>query len=113
MPVLRIGIARLFKSRNRRIPLAKFVADFAKREPRRGKARRKIGRLPQEIGCSREVALELKITRKLVPAVGNQIAGGQEQSRWHLSEPIGGSLGGTRTSCQRAYIVTKCARKTS
>jgi len=81
---LRIGVARLLKSRNRRIELAEFVADFAKRKPRRSEAGRKIGGLLQQIGRGREITLELKIAGEFVPAVGNQIAGGQEQSRGHL-----------------------------
>jgi len=61
-----------------------YHADFAKRKPRRSEAGRKIGGLLQQIGRGREITPELKIAGEFVPAVGNQIAGGQEQSRGHL-----------------------------
>ena len=78
MPVLRIGLTRFLKSRDRRIPLAELVADFAKRKPRLSEAWCEIDGLPQEIGRGGKIALELKIAGKLKPPVGNQIAGGQE-----------------------------------
>jgi putative mRNA 3-end processing factor len=68
--------------------LAELRADFSKAEPGRSKARRDIGRLPQEIGGACEVTPELQIARKLVPAVGDQITGGQEQSRRHSSNQL-------------------------
>ena len=78
MPVFWIGLARCSERRNRRIALAEPFADFSKGEPGGGKAGREFGGLLQEIGGGDEVPLELQIARKLKPAVGNQIAGGQE-----------------------------------
>ncbi len=83
MPVVAVGDQCLPEGRNRRIALAELFADFAEREPGGGKTGRKLGRLKQEIGGGGEIALELQIARKIKPAVGNQIAGGQEQSRGH------------------------------
>ena len=83
MAVLGIGLPRLAKRRDRRIALAELFADFAEREPGRGKAGRELGRLQQQIGGGDQIALELQVARKIEPAVGNQIAGGQEQARGH------------------------------
>ena len=83
MPVVGIGGARLPEGRDRRIALAELFADFAEREPGRGKAGREFGRLQQQIGGGGKIALELQVARKFEPAVGNQIAGGQEQARGH------------------------------
>ena len=83
MRIAGIGLARFPESRNRRVMLAELLADFAEREPGRGKTGREFDRLLQQIGGGDEIALELQVARKFKPAVGNQIAGGQEQARGH------------------------------
>ena len=88
MAVLGVGVARFPERRDRRIALAELLADFAEREPGGGKAGRKFGRLQQQIGGGGKIALELQIAREIEPPVGNQIAGGQEQARGHLNEPV-------------------------
>ena len=81
--VLGIGCSRFAKRRDRRIALAELFANFAQREPGRGKAGREFGGLRQQIGGGGEIALQLQIARKIEAPVGNQIAGGQEQARGH------------------------------
>ena len=83
MPIVGIGVARLPERRDRRIALAELLANFAEREPGRGKAGREFDRLQQQIGGGDEIALELQVAREIEPPVGNQIAGGQEQARGH------------------------------
>ena len=78
MPVVGIGSQRLAKRRNGRIAFAEPFADFAEREPGRGKAGREFGRLQQEIGGGDEIALQLQVAREIETPVGHQIAGGQE-----------------------------------
>ena len=78
MPVLGIGFPGFAERLDRRIALAELFADFAEREPGGGKARREFGGLQQQIGGGDKIALQLQIARKFEPAVGNQIAGGQE-----------------------------------
>jgi hypothetical protein len=78
MAVVGIGVARFSERRNRRIALAELFADFSKGEPGGGKTGRQFRRLGEQISGGDEVALELQIARKIKPAVGNQIAGGQE-----------------------------------
>ena len=90
MPVVGIGSQRLAKRRDGRIAFAEPLADFAEREPGRGKAGREFGRLQQEIGSRNQIALQLQVARKIEPPVGNQIAGGQEQADGHRREPIAG-----------------------
>ena len=93
MAVLGIGVSRFAKRRDRRLALAELFADFAEREPGRGKAGREFGRLQQQIGGGDEIALQLQIAREIEPAVGNHIAGGQEQARGHRYRlPMGGKL---------------------
>jgi putative mRNA 3-end processing factor len=105
MPITGIGLTRFPKCCNRGIALAKLVADFAKREPGGGKGRRQLGRLLQQIGRGRKIALELEIAREFVPAVGDQIAGGQEQARGHFWADLGcEGESGTRMRLASAYI---------
>ena len=80
MAIVRIRVARFSKRRDRLFALAEPLANFTEREPGRGEAGRKLGRLQQQIGGGGEIALELQIARKIEPAVGHQIAGGQEQT---------------------------------
>ena len=81
--IVGIGRARLAERRDRGLALAELLADFAEREPGRGKIRRELGRLQQQVGGGGEIALQLQIAREFEAAVGNQIAGGQEQARGH------------------------------
>ena len=76
--VVRVGVARPAKRRDRRIALAELFANLAEREPGRGKARREFDRLQQQIGGGGEIALQLQVAGEFEPAVGHQIAGGQE-----------------------------------
>ena len=85
MPVLGIGGDGFAKRRDRRLALAELFANFAEREPGRGKAGRQLDRLQQQIGGGGEIALHLQIAREIEPPVGNHVAGGQEQSRGHRS----------------------------
>jgi hypothetical protein len=81
--VLRVGDLRFPKRLDRGVALAELFADFRQGEPGRGEAGRKLGRLQQQVGGGDEVALELQIAREIEPAVGHQIAGGQEQAGRH------------------------------
>jgi hypothetical protein len=78
MRIAGIGFARFAKRCDRRIPLAQLLANFAEREPCGNKAGGEFDGLLQQIGGGGEVALEPKVARKFIPAVGDQIAGGQE-----------------------------------
>ena len=60
--------------------LAELLADFAEREPGRGEIRRQLDRLLQQVGGGGEIALQLQVAREIIAAVGNEIAGGQEQA---------------------------------
>ena len=86
--VVGIGDARFAKRRDRRVALAELLANFAEREPGGGKAGRELDGLQQQIGGGDEIALQLQVAREFEPAVGDQIAGGQEQARGHRLEPI-------------------------
>ena len=86
--IVGIGGARLAKRLDRRVALAELLADFAEREPGRGEIRRELDGLHQQIGGGRQVALQLQIARKFEAAVGDQIAGGQEQARGHGSKLV-------------------------
>ena len=83
MPVLGIGDLRLAVRRDRLFGLTKLFADFAEREPGRGKAGSQIYCLQQQIGGGDQIALELQIAGEIEPPVGNHIAGGQEQAGGH------------------------------
>ena len=101
----------------------------AEGEPGRGEIRRQLDRLQQEIGRAGEIAAQLQVAGEIVAAVGDQIAGGQEQGRRHRA---GNCRGRARLSkrqssrlerrssppmtaeiSQRAPIYLRCARKTS
>jgi putative mRNA 3-end processing factor len=108
MRVAGIGLARFPEGRNRRVALVEFLPNFAKREPGRDKAGRELDGLLQQIRGRREIALELQVARKFVTAVGNQIAGGEEQARGHqfvlcsLGSPLPGGRG--KNHVQPHYI---------
>ncbi len=72
--IVGIGRARFTECRDRRGALAELLADFAEREPGRGKVRRDFDRLLQEIGGRRQIAFQLQVARELEAAVGKQIA---------------------------------------
>ena len=74
MPVVGIGGLRLAEGRDGRFAFAELFANLAEREPRRGKARRKLRRLQQQIGGGNEIAAQLQIARKIEPPVGDHIA---------------------------------------
>jgi putative mRNA 3-end processing factor len=101
VPVVGIGPARLSKGCDCRVVLAKLAADFAERKPRGGEVRSQTGRLLQKIGGAGKIAPELQVAREFEPPVCNQIAGGQEQSRGHCSEPVAVSLQGFKGSNER------------
>ena len=116
MAVVGIGHLRLAKRRDRRVALAELFADFAEREPGRGKAGRELDRLQQQIGGGDQIALELQIAREIEPAVGNQIAGGQEQARGHRRNRLRGLGEDRRRELERKGsrdYITECVRKTS
>ena len=79
-----IGGLRPAKRCDRGLALAELFTNGAEREPGRGKVRRKLDRLQQQIGGGGEVAFQLQIAREIEPPVGHQVAGGQEQARRHL-----------------------------
>ena len=83
-----VGGLRLAKRCDRGLALAELFANFAEREPGRGKVRRKLDRLQQQIGGGGEIAFQLQIARKIEPPVGHQVAGGQEQARRHLGNRL-------------------------
>src|SRR5262249_60920220 len=72
---------RLTEGIHGRREVAELSPDLAEREPGRGKVRRQLHRLLQQVGRRREVAAQLQVAREIVAAVGNQIAGGQEKKR--------------------------------
>ena len=81
--VIGVGGAGPAKRRDRLIALAELFAEFAEREPGRGEIRRQFRGLQQQIGGGDQIALQLQIAGEFEPAVGNHIAGGQEQARGH------------------------------
>ena len=83
MTVTGIGGAGFAKRCDRLVALAELCSDFAEREPRGDKIRRELNGLHQQIGGGRKIAFQLQIAREFEPAVGNEIAGGQEQARGH------------------------------
>ena len=83
MAVFGIRHLRLAEGVDGRLALAELFADFAEREPGRGKTGRQFRRLQQQIGRGDKIALELQVAGKIEPAVGHQIAGGEEQSHGH------------------------------
>ncbi len=74
MSVLRVGRDGFAKRRDRHLALAELFANFAEREPGRGKAGREIDRLQQQIGGGGKIALHLQIAREIEPPVGNHVA---------------------------------------
>jgi putative mRNA 3-end processing factor len=101
MPILRIGIARPAKRRDGSVPLAEFKLDFTQGEPGRDEARREFHGLAEQVGGSHEVASQLQIARKFETAVGNEIAGGQEQAQGHRERSLGTRL---EWSSPRTYM---------
>jgi hypothetical protein len=83
MPVLRVGGPRLFEGRNGSRTVTLFLAQFAEHEPGRGIGWRKLKRLQEQIGSTREIALGLTVACPLEAAVGNHIAGGKENWAAH------------------------------
>src|SRR5882757_2146225 len=83
MAIVGIAVAGVAKRRDRRLLLTELQADFAEGEPGRGKTRRKLGRLREEIGGCDQIAVRLQVAREFETAVGKEIAGRQEQSRGH------------------------------
>ena len=83
VPVQRIGGAGFMERGHRGFALAELLADFAEREPGRGEFRRELNGLLQQVGRSRQIAAQLQVAREIIAAVGNEIAGGQEQAGGH------------------------------
>ena len=105
MRIAGIGVPRAPEGRDRRVALAKLFADFAERKPGRHKSRREFDGLIEQIGGGREIALELKVAREFIAAVGNQIAGGQKQARGHFRADSGWEdKSGTRMNHPQTYI---------
>ena len=77
--ILRVGVAGALERRDRAVAVAKPVADGAEREPGGGEARRQLHRLRQNIRRAGKVAPRGMIERPFVAAVGDEIAGGNEQ----------------------------------
>jgi hypothetical protein len=65
------------------LALAELLANITEREPCRGKARRKVGGLQQQIGGGNEIAFQLQIAREIETPIGHQIAGRHEQADGH------------------------------
>lgn len=82
--ILRIGIARGTKGRDRRLIPAKLPVDLAEGEPGGGEFRRDLDRLLEQVGGGGQIALQLQVARELEATVGNEIAGGQEQAQRHF-----------------------------
>ena len=93
VPILCIGADRPAERRDRPIALADLFANFAEREPGRWKIRRQLDSLFEQIGGGDQIALQLQITREFETAVGDQIAGRQEQAGGH------GLYGSSRARC--------------
>ena len=83
MAIRRVRVARFPEGLDRRIAVAELLPDLAKREPGRGEIRRQFDGLLQQVGRGRQIAAQLQVAREIVAAVGNQIAGGQEQAGGH------------------------------
>ena len=79
--VVRVGLARFPEGGDGLVALAELLADFAEREPGRGEIRRELERLCQQVGGGGQVALELEVAGEFEAAVGDEIAGGQEQAK--------------------------------
>ncbi|MGY4574157.1 hypothetical protein ACVWY5_007227 [Bradyrhizobium sp. USDA 3256] len=83
MPVFGIGVARAAERCDRGLALAELQADLAQRVPGRREFRHKLDRLFEQLGGSRQIALQLQVARELVAAVGDEVAGGQKQAEGH------------------------------
>ena len=79
MAVLRIGGRGALERGARTRVVAERLARFAEREPGRREAGDKFRRLQIQVGRSREVALGRVAARHFVAAVGDQVAGSDEQ----------------------------------
>ena len=77
--VLRIGVAGLREGSHRAVAVAEPVADGAEREPGGGKARCNRDGLRQHVGRGGKIAARRKLDRRFIAAVGDKIAGGDEE----------------------------------
>ena len=59
--------------------LAQALVEIAEREPGGGEAGRDLDRLRQQVGGGGEIAARGEVARELKPAVGQKVAGGEEQ----------------------------------
>ena len=82
-PYFRAGearvIARLLERGNGAVAVVELVADGAQREPGRGKTRRQLDGLHQNIGGAGQIALGGMIERPFIAPVGDQVAGRDEE----------------------------------
>ena len=78
--VLGIGVARGTERCDRGVTLAELEADLAQRVPGRREFRHQLDRLFEQLGSGRQIAFQLQVARKLVAAVGNEVARGQKQA---------------------------------
>jgi hypothetical protein len=69
----------LLECRDGGVALAEPVANGAEREPRRGKARRQLDGLQQNVGRAAKIAARRLIQRPFVTPVGSKISGGNKQ----------------------------------
>jgi hypothetical protein len=79
MAILRIGGARVAECRGRRLVVAEPHPHLPECEPGRGEARHDLDRLEIEIGRGGKIAALLELLGELETAVGDQIAGGDEE----------------------------------
>ena len=82
--VLGIGVTRGTERCDRGVTLAELEPDLAQRVPGRREVRHQLDRLFEQLGSGRQVALQLQVARKLVAAVGNEVARGQKQAGSHF-----------------------------
>ena len=79
MAVVGVGGRGALERGARALPVTERLARFAERKPGRCEPGRKFRRLRIQVGGGREIALGRVAARHLVAAVGDQVAGGDEQ----------------------------------
>ena len=72
--VVGIGVARPLERGDRLTPIAQLVANGAEREPRGGKAGRKLNGLLQDFGGAGEIAARCMVECPFVTAVGDKVS---------------------------------------